>query len=301
MKLATTTGDYSSYFNSNEEIIKHIRKAGFKYVDYSFGMDFHNSVGIASNNPKEYLDNIKRLAEDLEIQFVQAHAPMGQPIVKDQSYNSFIEATKKSIEACAELGIKNIIVHSGYDSGISKEECFIRNKEFYNKLFPTAEKFVINILTENFNKMCIPEIFWVDNASDMHELIEFIEHPLFHCCWDTGHANMQEMPQNEELKILGKDVYALHVQDNFKNDDHHTAPFFGTLNLDSLMHGLIDIGYNGYFTFEADCMITPTNRKRSYQEDKRLVLPSIEIKDKAESLLYDIGKHILTAYNCFEE
>ena len=301
MKLATTTGDFSMYLDSQEEAIKHIRTAGFKYIDYSFGMDFNKKIGIAGENPQEYLKRIKSLADEIGVKFVQSHAPMGKPLLKNENYDSFIEANKKSIEACAVLGIKNIVVHSGYRNGLTKEETYMENKEFYNKLLPTAEKYEVNILTENYDKMCSANTFWTDNATYVREMIDYVDHPLFHCCWDVGHANLQPMSQIDELKILGKDVYAVHIQDNYGNDDHHTAPFFGTMNLDEIMHGLNEIGFNGYFTFEADGMFCPLWRKKTFDQDKKLFVAPIEIKDKAERLLYDIGKHILTSYDCFEE
>ena len=301
MKLATTTGDFQAYTHNQNEAISEINKAGFKYIDYSFIMDYKNGSGIFGKDPKGHIDDIKRLADELEVSFVQAHSPMGEPIIKDNNYHNFIDATNKCIEACNALGIKNLVVHSGYEKGITIEENFKRNKEFYYELFPTAEKYGVNILTENFNKMWNPQIYWIDNAKDMRDFLDFVDHPLFHCCWDTGHANLQEIPQHEELKILGKDVYALHVQDNYGKGDFHMAPFFGSSNMDSIMNGLLDIGYDGYFTFEADAMLCPIYRKRTYDKDSRLQLAPIEIKRKSESLLYDIGKHILTAYNCFED
>ncbi len=298
MKLATTTGDFQAYTKNQDYAISEIKRAGFKYVDYSFIMDYKNNNGIFGENFDEHIESMKRLSDKLQVKFVQSHSPMGDPLANN---TAFIEATNKCIVACAKLGIKNLVVHSGYEKGISKEENFYRNKEFYEKLFPTAEKYEVNILTENFNKMFDPQIYWMDNAKDLREFIDFVDHPLFHCCWDTGHANLQEMPQDEELRILGKDVYALHVQDNHGRGDYHMAPFFGSLNLDCLMHGLENIGYNGYFTFEADSMLCASYRKRIYDKDSRLLVPPIDIKRKTECLLYDIGKHILTSYNCFDE
>ena len=142
------------------------------------------------------------------------------------------------------------------------------------------------MLTENFNKMFDEHYYWVDSAEDLLELIEYVNHPLLKACWDVGHGNLQELPQHEALKILGDNVRALHIQDNMGNDDHHTFPYTGTLNFDSIMHGLQDINYKGYFTFEADT--------------RCLRLP-LEFRKRYETILYDIGKFILTQYNCFEE
>ncbi len=71
------------------------------------------------------------------------------------------------------------------------------------------------------------------------------------------------MPQQEALRILGSHVYALHVQDNMGERDQHFAPFFGTMNPDSLMQGLLEIGYQGYFTFEPN--LPPAVKRRPHE------------------------------------
>ncbi|MBR4962268.1 MAG: sugar phosphate isomerase/epimerase, partial [Clostridia bacterium] len=212
----------------------------------------------------------------------------------------FTEDTIRCVEACGILGIPTVVVHSGYIKGLTIRETFEKNKIFYEKLFPMAEKYGVNILVENFNKMCVPGLYWIDNAADQRELIDYVNHPLFHGCWDAGHGNMQEMSQDESLRILGEHCYALHIQDNMGNDDQHMAPFFGTLNLDALMHGLIDIGYKGYFTFESGNILLPPNKRRPYEADKRLQRAPLALRLEAEKFLYAIGKTVLEAYDCFE-
>jgi len=301
MKLATTTADYRAFAASQEEAIRHISSAGFRYLDYDFCTDYNDQNGIYANDWREHMARVKALAEELGILFVQAHAPMGRPIVRGDGYQPFIDATNRSIECAAMLGVKNIVVHSGYELGLTKEECFARNKEFFDALLPTAEQYGVNILVENFNKMCVDGMYWIDNAPDLRAFIDYMDHPLVHACWDVGHGNMQEMPQDESLRILGHHVYALHIQDNYGNADQHLAPFFGSMNLDSLMHGLQEIGYKGYFTFEACRFFLPEKSKRPYDKDTRLLKAPIDLMDKAEAFLYEIGKTILSAYDCYEE
>lgn len=301
MKLATTTGDFSAYTKSQEESMQYIQKAGFRYLDYNFCSDYSQQSGIYTDDWKKHLDNVKRQEEALGVKFVQAHAPMGTPIKRGDYHTAFVEANLRCIESCKELGIHNLVVHSGYEMGISKEECFDRNKEFYYELLQKAEECDVNILVENFNRMCIDGMYWIDNAPDLRAMIDYIDHPLCHACWDAGHGNMQEMPQDESLRILGSHVYALHIQDNMGDDDSHMAPFFGTLNLDSLMHGLRDINYQGYFTFESGNIFLPAGRRRPFEKDQRLIKAPLELRIKAENLIYEIGKCTLEAYDCFEE
>ena len=301
MKLATTTSDFYEYSLSQQEKMNHVAKAGFKYLDYSFGTEFDSKTGVFSIEKDAYIEDIKRHCERLGVKYVQAHAPMGSPIIKNDEHTALVNGTKTCIEACARLGIPNIVVHSGYQWGISREETFERNKEFYGELLPCAEKYGVNILTENFNVMCVDGMYWIDNATDLRALIDYVDHPLFHACWDAGHANMQDMPQHEELALLGEHVLGIHVQDNLQNDDHHLAPFMGSLSIDSLMNGLINIGYKGYFTFEANNIFCSAWKRRKFEQDDRLLKVPLELKTQAERMLYLIGKHILTSYDMYEE
>ncbi|MBQ8401342.1 MAG: sugar phosphate isomerase/epimerase [Clostridia bacterium] len=298
MYLATTTGDFGGYTPLQTESMEYIHQAGFRYLDYNFGSDYARRDGVYSENWKEYLQTVQEKADGLSVKFIQAHSPMGAPIADGN--DAFTEDTIRCVEACGILGIPNIVVHSGYTKGLTIRETFDKNKIFYEKLFPMAEKYGVNILVENFNKMCVDGLYWIDNAADQRDLIDYVNHPLFHGCWDAGHGNMQEMTQADSLRILGEHTYALHIQDNMGNDDQHMAPFFGTLNLDSLMHGLLDIGYKGYFTFESGNILLPHSKRRPFAEDTRLLKAPLELRIEAEKFLYAIGKTILSAYGCFE-
>jgi sugar phosphate isomerase/epimerase len=226
---------------------------------------------------------------------------MGAPIKRGEGYRPFIEANIRCIEACAKLGIDCVVIHTGYDEGLTKEECFARNKEFFDELIPTAEKCGVYILIENFNKMCIPGLYWIDNATDLAALCDLIGSPWVKCCYDIGHANLQDMPQKEELKILGHRVHALHVQDNCGDDDFHLAPFLGTTNYDDVMTGLIEIGFKGYFTFESEGIFSNPARRRPFDGEDRLKKAPLSLRIKAEELIYEIGKTILSAYDMYEE
>ena len=299
MKLATTTGDFSAYASTQQESMRYIVQAGFNYLDYNFCVDYAKGNGVYTENWEEHLDNIRRQEEILCARFVQAHAPMGAPLTDDSG--DFTHATIRSIVSCGILGIDRIVVHSGYRKSITREETFLENKAFFEKLFPVAEKYGVNILVENFNKMHVEDMYWIDNAADLRDFIDFVDHPLLHACWDTGHGNMQETPQDEALRILGHHVYALHVQDNYGDKDAHMAPFFGTLNLDSLMHGLKAIDYSGYFTFESGNIFLSPGKRRFFESDSRLLRAPLALRIQAEKLLYEIGKCALEAYGCFEE
>ena len=298
MKLATTTGDYSLYTNSQEVALQHIRQAGFKYADYSFCFDACFGNGIFSNDYQRHIDSVNNLLDKIDLKLVQAHAPMGKAFLDG---GELIKITKRCIDACAKWEIPNIVVHSHYKEGLSREQTFEENKKFYLPLLEHAEKYGINILTENFNRMCVKGLYWIDNAPDLLKMIETVNHPLFHALWDIGHANMQEMPQDEALRLLSNHVRGFHIHDNMGDHDSHLAPFLGSVNLDAVITGMLDIGYNDYFTFEVGRFFLLPENRRKFERSKRLESASIELRDAFERYLYQLGKCVLEKYDCFEE
>ena len=298
MKLATTTGDFFAYTDSQEFALEHIRKAGFRYADYNFGCDLNLKNGVYTDDYEKYFSHIQKVTERLDIRLIQAHAPMGKPLTDG---GILLKDTLRCVDACGAWNIKNLVVHSGYTRGLSPEETFEENKKFFIPLLERAEIYGVNILVENFNKMCVDGLYWIDNAPDLLRMIECVNHPLFHAVWDAGHANMQEMPQDEALRMLGSHIRALHIQDNMGDVDSHLVPFLGTLNLDAVMTGLMDIGYDGYFTFEVGGYFTPAEKRRKYDRNTRLATAPIELRDAFERYLYELGKCILEKYDCFEE
>ena len=299
MKLATTTGDLWGYTGSQEKSMEYISQAGFRYMDYNFGCDYGNRSGVYSEDYLKYFEAIGAQAEKLGVKLVQAHSPMGKPLAEDNA--AFIADTARCVEACGTWGIPNHVVHSGYTPGLTVQETYARNKEFYAPLLECAEKYNVNILVENFNKMHVEGLYWIDNAPDLLGMVEYVNHPLFHAVWDVGHANMQEMPQDEALRMLGSHIRALHIQDNMGDRDSHLTPFLGTLSLDAVMNGLLDIGYNGYFTFEVGGIYLPAAKRRPFERDTRLASAPVSLRLAMERYLYDLGKCVLEAYDCFEE
>lgn len=289
MKLATTTGDFAFYTNDQMKIIDLLKQSGFSYVDYSFGIDHKNRSGVYSPDWQGYIKRLNEHCTSTSMKLIQSHSPMGKPLADNN--DDFINDTKRCIEACKELEIKNVVVHSGYLPGISKKECFEKNKIFYEKLLPLAEKHEVTILTENFNKMSVEGVYWIDNAPDLLELIEYVNHPLLQAVWDCGHANMQDMSQEQGITLLGKHIKCLHIHDNNGESDQHMYPFSGTLDMDSFVAGLKKIGYDGYFTLEAPNFLQPSSVSDSYFK------VDLELKLEAEKLLCTIGGKIIECYS----
>jgi sugar phosphate isomerase/epimerase len=277
--------------------------AGFRYIDlemYSFTPD----CPYMGENWRDEVQKIKDLADSLGMRFVQAHSQGGNPLSEDKAHADFVvQATIRSIEICEMLGIKNTVVHVGWIDGFSKEESFAKNKAFYEKLLPTAERCGVNVLCENGVTDQLPGTYYPCTGKDLREFIEYVNHPLFHGCWDTGHGNC-EGSQYDEILALGEHLYAIHYNDNRGDDDVHIAPYFGTLNHDEVLNALIDVGYQGYFTLESNGSLRRynawTGHRRRY-EKTRLAEPQLFMQRHVEKLLYDTSKWMLSEYGLLEE
>ena len=78
-------------------------------------------------------------------------------------------------------------------------------------------------------------------------------------------------------------------------------PFCGTMNMDSIINGLLDIGYDGYFTFESRNIFATADKRRTFDRDTRLYDVPMEMRIAAEKLLYEVGRITLSTYGIFEE
>lgn len=305
MKLATTTGDFARYTQSMEERIRLIRDAGFRYIDLAI------SKSVLSEDDS-WRDEAKRYAEYADrfgVKYVQAHSPNGTvlgPNSPDRWEEELFRA-KRSLELCGMLGIPQLVIHASYakNSTMCKESWYAENEKFYRELLPIAEQTGVMILTENTTHANLGEgQFYMYTGKEMTEFIEYIDHPLFQAVWDTGHGTT-EGSQYDNIVALGKHLKGLHVHDNNGKADEHMIPYTGVLNLDQVMNGLLDVGYEGYFTFEVLSALraaqNPRQARQKFERDTRLANPTLEMQIDMERLLYHIGRHALTAYNCFEE
>jgi sugar phosphate isomerase/epimerase len=258
-------------------------------------------------NWREAVQEIKNVAAELGMTFVQAHSQGGNPLSDDPAHVDFlVRATLRSIEICEMLGIKNTVVHNGFAEGIGKEEWFARNKAFYALLFPTMERCGVNVLCENSTSSNMGKKYFINTGKDMREFIEYVGHPMIHGCWDTGHANC-EGNQYDEIMAIGDELYAIHYNDNHGEHDDHIAPFLGRLNHDEVINALLDVEFKGYFTLECDSSLFRYHRwpgRRHFEcakREVRLSEPQLFMQRHIEAMMYDTAKWMLESYDLWEK
>lgn len=308
MKLATTTGDLVYYCSSPAEAVRAFEGTGFTHLDYTFWRLGWYDRPILKDDWFEPVKEAAKEAERLGFDFVQAHAP-GLNFVNDEDdYENIVLADTRSIEACGYLGIDKIVVHNGSGSKYlypaDKEAYFEANRKFYERLYPAMEKYGVKVLIENLPHRTEGGSYFLGRGEEMKEFLDYCGHPLLGACWDTGHGNMDVESPYDDLMALGDKLEALHVQDNFGERDNHLAPFMGNMDIDSLMNALLGGSFakrGCYFTFECDSIIAQGGRRCDPRFKKVANDPTLSLKRAAVRFMYEIGKSILTAYDCFEE
>jgi sugar phosphate isomerase/epimerase len=316
MKLATSTGDFSFYVDSVAEKVACLGPSPFRYINLEQPQTLSELYEEGDGGWKRLAERWAKAAEEAELTYVVSHAPcLHKPCLglfrdpNDETYLCNLRAIRNSIHICNALGIKRIVVHACPDASFDKKQFYAYNERFYRDQLDLAEKYGITIMTEN----------WDNNGTqfstgrEIRDFLDYMDHPYLAACWDTAHGNIckvaREIGQYDNILTIGDKLKGLHISDNFGDVHHHSWPFAGIINFDSVMQGLLDVAYDGYFTFEASYTLLherniPYHRKGweyKGEEVKRLQSPSIALKQKAVELLYETGRHILSTYGCFEE
>lgn len=239
-----------------EKTVELVAKAGFDAFDLSmfemarFDWDKKclkpNPNPFANDNYLAFARKLKQIGLDNGIVCNQSHAPFP---TSNPAIRSFM---KRAIECTAEAGGKICIIHP------MNNETPEKNAEMYLDLLPFAKEHGVKIATENmwnwndekdessFAACATPESF---NAH-----LDAVNDDFFVACLDIGHAEMRGVGTSAEAMILklGNRLGALHIHDNDKWHDCHQIPFSMNVDFAKIVKALRKIGYDGYFTLEAD-------------------------------------------------
>lgn len=128
----------------------------------------------------------------------------------------------------------------------------------YCELLPFAKEHSVKIATENMwnwdkalDRSCFATCA---TPQSFCEHLDEVNDDDFVACLDIGHAEMKgsDTTAVEMIKALGSKLQALHIHDNDKWHDSHQIPFSMSIDFCAVLKALKQIGYNGYFTLEAD-------------------------------------------------
>lgn len=279
MNAATSLNIFFDY-NYKETVTEQLRRthaAGFDYIDINFWDWGHSPESpFYGDLWRDWVKQIGAWGAANGVRFHQAHAMVYNPFDDLPESLRKAESARRAIIGAGMLGIDWVVFHPADISGADRETLLYRNLSWLRPLAVLAAENNTGIALENMNDYG-KNIQYCFNADDLCTLTDAFGMSNIGICWDIGHSHCQRLEQYSEIIKLGNRLKVLHVQDNDGTTDGHTAPYYGSINWNTIKKALNDISYKGEFTFEAHMLI------RAVPDD---------CKDDAARLLYKIGRHI---------
>ncbi len=239
-------------------MLEELRAAGFSYYDANLWMLSKHDKPVSKDNYIEWAHELREHADKLGMQCRQAHGQTlsgkewDDPAFPDRDY--VWQMNYRCIEVAKILGAEWMVMHPGnlpHDPLYSREKALERNLVYLAPYLEFAKKVGIGIAVENMvdfsgrrRRYC---------AGDPYELIELVDKindPMLGMCIDTGHANNSGIYVPDFIRLAGKRLKCLHIDDNLADKDTHLPPFFGSVDWKGVMRALREIGYEGDFSFE---------------------------------------------------
>ncbi len=269
MELCVTSGIIRQYENGEpvpfREVLAFLKRAGFGEID----LDITTPLMLRpdwESNFRCMLDE----AASAQIRIRYAHLPFDYPNGNTEyDWDGFYTASCRAIRMAAVAGVDCAAIHPrafmtrDYDASAEHEAALC----FLTPYRDCAKQAGLTLALENSRgpgRSAPPEIRRYLTETD--DLIQLADELDIGICWDTGHANISGQRQKESLFKIGGRLKMVHINDNWAEDDIHTAPFLGCVNWREVVEGLKAVGYSGSLNLEVGCNRLPANLRPVYAE-----------------------------------
>lgn len=139
-----------------------------------------------------------------------------------------LERYLKTIDAALIVNPENIVFHPGYDKWRydGNIEGWLKSSlETWQAVVEKAEKRRLTVSIENI---------FEETPETIIKLLKRINSPNFKHCFDTGHFNIfARVDLQKWFKILGENIFEVHIHDNNKLSDSHLPPGRGDFDFES--------------------------------------------------------------------
>jgi sugar phosphate isomerase/epimerase len=215
-------------------------------------------IGMLASMPFDGLRAYAAAIARLGVEVPQCHATITADVASPDANRRAADLAQvhRDIDLCAELGVKNIVIHPGGDGTPDRATLAAvtghRLKAFAD-LAAHCERVGTRMAIEN---MCDGGggVWGKRNFGAIVEeilgLIDTIGSPALGVCLDTSHANIQGLNQPEAVRACGDKLIALHISDNDGSGDQHRTPGTGSVDFPGIIAALREVGYASNFNLE---------------------------------------------------
>lgn len=233
-----------------------------------------------------YLD-LKNYAREKGLTICQAHAPYPSSYIEEDKTANRFDQIVQSMKNASYLGTPMIVVHPcchlNYLEEGNPEKLFEINLDFYRRLIPYAREFGIKIAIENVGRASV-----TSTPERLNRLFDTLNDPVFTVCFDVGHCLLQGVDPAEAVREYADRLVngCTHVHDNFGDTDAHTLPYYGSVDWESVMKALADIGYMGEFNYEAGGFLRNV---------------PIELRSDGVAYMAKVGHYLISRFEHYKE
>lgn len=248
----------------DEAALTLLAENGFSGIDYSMHTYPLDSAlyALPEQEQARYFQALRERMEGLGLAACQLHTHYptyveNQPELNERRF----QAVEAGIRAAGILGSPYAVVHPMMlDRPLTPEvrqTTWEMNRRFYSRLIPMLRECGVRLGIENMF-LCLGGVYQpapVSTAEDMacyvDRMNEIAGEELFVACLDTGHAHLLGLDVAQMTARLGNRLRLLHLHDNLRDCDRHTAPYLGSLPWAGFLEALRASGYRGHLSFEA--------------------------------------------------
>lgn len=226
-------------------------RAGYREMDFCFVDQIFYPSPFTTTDWRAYMQRIAGRAGNLEISFTQTHGHI-HDFCNDQREAQW-ELVKRCVEGSAMLGAKWMVMHpsSLVRDGKIHDDTEKMNVAYFQRLGEYARSFGVGIAIENMwgeTKEGVKR--YAIAPEEVCRLADKIGMKNVGICWDTEHAGIENLPQGESIRMLGKRIKATHISDQTARNNIHILPYMGFTNWDEVLRAFADIDYQEAFTYE---------------------------------------------------
>ncbi|MCD6311780.1 MAG: sugar phosphate isomerase/epimerase, partial [Elusimicrobia bacterium] len=202
---------------------------------------------------EDVLLEIKRAVKLKGIKICSINAPFSENLdissVDEIQRSIAVSEIKKAVVLCEFFKAEHLIVHPAVKALPLTDKSFVEKKigqvrKSLSEILENAMLHGVKIACENPSPHLLGG--W---AQDLMEIIKDFPKEHMGICFDTGHANLIEKP-DEYLEKIAPRLMSLHVSDNSGDYSSHLPPGEGNIDWEKFASALFASGFDGVFMME---------------------------------------------------